>query len=669
MSRPSKLPILVSPGLFALVLATSCTDVEPNALPAADASLSIPDAVTPELQALEQRGHLGIEPALLDVLAAGDDEEEIELEVRVVVPRLHEADLPPMVATIEVAGGAPRYTLDGREVDESTLTARTLADRRTIDEELARQFDARRERVAAAIRDAGVEDVVQARGDTWFRVRLPRARAQALLRALDGRLTWARLPPLEIATADLRNNLHDANMDGNAYNDGEDGALESIGVINYAHGYGMRGQNVGIWHNEGYASYYKRPEFADADLRYLTSAHWQPVKNGGECRYNDECCSGSCTGPSGAKTCTGGVTCPCGTDKNGACVGDIRSQEHATLVALIAHETAPDATIYHTATTLGDCMINGSIDAQASPPVYVGAQSWSIEGGGASDNSYDVLGVCNGEFDDYIVASRIAHFHSSGNENGNYVGSPARAYNVIGVGNYEHVFDVMLAESGFLNPSTGVEKPEIVAPGTGIVAAANWARTGSSISSPMAAGFAANMMSGSAFFRNQPQAIKAYLIAGAHNVYSGPGFVGSNGSRDGAGRLDYLDTWFYRWGKVWNGNNESHFNAQNKIVETYTMYSGKRYTIAISWLANGSWAYLNSEGLPGLDEPLNMKMKLSVSRAGFPTWTSYVENNNFQLVDFTVPPGGAGLWTITIERTHNAGVGGLALALTVGEHS
>lgn len=656
---------LASSALLSLLLGASCTDVAPE--PTAR-EVILPEALTDEPIAPELRARFGVDPALEEALAAGDADAEVAVEIRVSVPAFQAPPIAPMVATFEVADGEPIYTLDGRVVDEAAMADRAAADRRALDEGLVRQFEARRERVDAAITGAGIEGSIEARGDTWFRARLPKAKAQALLRDLEGEIAWARLPQPEIAITDLRDNLHDADNNGNPQDDGEDGALEKIGVIDFAHAYGMRGQGIGIWHNEGYASYPKRAEFNDASMVYLTSAHWQPVKNGGECRYDDECCSGSCTGPAGAKTCSGGSTCPCGVDKEGNCVGDIRSQEHATLVALIAHETAPDATIYHTATTLSDCMINGVIDLLAAPPVYVGAQSWSYEGDGATNGSYNVLSYCNAEFDDYIRSSRIAHFHSSGNADANYVGSPARAYNVIGVGNYNHVTGTMTAQSGYLNPSTMVEKPEIVAPGTGVTAAPGWTRTGSSISSPMAAGFAADMMSGSSFFRNQPQAIKAYLIAGAHNARSGSGFVFGNGARDGAGRVDYLDTYFYRWGKVWNGDNDAYFDANEKIFESRSLTAGKHYTVAISWLASGNWGFANSLGLPGLTEPLDQKMKLTVSRLGVATYTGYVSRNNFQLVDFTVPAGGTGVWTITIERMYNAGAGDVNLALTVGEH-
>lgn len=647
--------------LASLLLSAAAACHEPNLEVAEDVDLdtrALSTATAPPSQ------FHGVMPDLRQALERGDTG-ELDIEVRIAVPPLEAPTLKPSVATIEVAGDRPVYTLDGQSVDDATMTARATAERRALDEHLVRQFETRRRLVAAAIADAGVRDAVHARGDTWFRARLPADRAQGLLRALDGRITWARLASDDAQAVHIVNDLHDNNGNNNPLDDGDDGALESMGVIDFAHAYGMRGQGVGIWHNEGFAPYWKRPEFAEADLRYLTSAHWQPVLNGGECRYNDECCSGSCTGDF-IKTCNGSGCPNCMDD--GMCVSDIRSQEHSTLVALIAHLTAPDATIYHTATTLADCMLSSSIDPQASPPVYVGAQSWHFTGGGETNNDYNHLGMCNGEFDDYIRASRIAHFHSSGNANADYVMSPGRAYNGIAVGNYDHIADSISLESGYKNPSTGVEKPEIIAPGTGITAAPGWTRSGTSIASPMAAGFVADMMSGSAFFLNQPQAIKAYLIAGAHNVLGGSGFGALSSTRDGAGRMDYLDSYFYRWGKTWNGGNDDHFNAQEKIVETRTLTAGKHYTIAIAWLASGNWAAYSTADAPGYaGPPLNMQMKLTVSR-GAVVKTSAITSNNFQLVDLTVPADGGGNWTITIERTYNAGIGGLDLALTVGEH-
>ncbi|PCC68880.1 Subtilase family protein [Nannocystis exedens] len=629
------------------------------------------DAESPAIAARPESERLSrpvVDARLQAALDEGRDGAVIELDLRVDVPRFAPPELPPMTATIDVADGLPRYTLDGQPVDEERLRARTDADRRAIDAGLTRQFEARRRLVAAAIADGGVEDAVVERGDTWFRVRLPRERAQALLRALDGRLEWARLADDGQQHTGLRNNTHDGNLNGNALDEGEDGALERMGIIDFAHAYDMRGQGIGIWHNEGFAPWPYRPELMDADIEYLSTGHWQPVLNGGSCRYDEECCSGQCTGTLLFKTCSGNA-CSCGVDPQGNCMGAPRGLEHATLVAMCAHAAAPDATIYHTTTTLEDCMLHSAVTAQTSPPVYVGAQAWSFVNNDDTNGSYNGLGHCMAEWDDYIRTSRIAHFSYAGNDEAVRVFMPARAYNVIGVGRYDHYLEDMVEPSTFLNPTTGLEKPEILAPGTNLTLGPDVTTGGTSLSAPLAAGFAADLMSGSAFFRNQPQAVKAYMIAGAHNVKYGPGFSSINAARDGAGRIDYLDTYFYRSGKVWNGGNDDFFDAQEKIVETYTLQAGKRYTVAIAWLADGEWASFQTLDPFGLNLPtLSQRLKLTVSRPGYGSWSEYVPENNFQRVDLVVPAGGTGPWTVTIERMYNAGVDGVDLALTVGEH-
>ena len=513
--------------------------------------------------------HNRLDPALVARLDRAGRGDAVDMVVRLVVAPLREASLPQLEATIEVGADKPAYTLNGRPAAEDEMARLAESTRIVLDQNVHAQMTARRELVERAIADTGIGARVTGHGMTWFQANLPAEEARRTLETLGPRVRQASLAADERATTSLRNDLHDTDDAGtDPLDDGDDGALENMGIIDFAHGYGMRGQNIGIWHCEGFAPYKYRADLKDAGIRLLTNAHWQPVQNGGLCRYNDECCGGTCSGGM-IKTCSGSTDCP---------TGDIRSQEHATLVALMAHSAAPDATVYHAATDIKDCMLSDKLSAQTTPPIYVGAQSWSQEGSGASDNRYNVLDTCNGEWDDYIAASRIAHFHSSGNFSLNNVGSPARAYNVIGVGNYNHEKNAMTVQSGSTNPDTLVEKPEIVAPGTGITASPGWTRTGSSISSPLAAGFATDMMSGSAFFRNQPQAIKAWLISGAHDVYGGDGFDDFRGFADGAGRISYLDTYFYRWGKIYNGPNNGFFSAANKITETRTLEAGKRYS-------------------------------------------------------------------------------------------
>lgn len=599
-------------------------------------------------------------PRLAEALAVPGD--AVEIDVAVEVPRFTPAPIAPMNATFETRGPgeAPRYTLDGRAVDAAAMEARAVDDRALIVADLRRQFAARTAAVEAAIADAGVADAVVDRRETGFRVRLTAERARAMLATLGPRVRMADLPET-IETVETA--FYDATHE-----------LDAIGVLDFAHPlpYDMKGQGVGIWHVEGNSPNTTVALLDDADIRLTTpSSHWEPVAQGVWCRYDDECCSNDCGGSGWIKTCQTS-NCPNCMDAQGVCKPGTRFKEHSTMVSILAHKTAPDATLYHSYPDFWtDCLTSAAIAAENDPPVYVGTQSWSVVGAygnsAPSNGSYNVFSTCSREWDEFIVSSRIAHFASAGNSWTEYVGFPGRSYNVTAVGQYEQFAngspDDMTLGSSYFNPSTGVEKPEILGPGVNVQMDGSWWVNGTSAATPIVAGFAADMMSGSAFFKNQPQAIRAYLIAGAHNVEGAAGMSPSAAAGDGAGRVDYLNSYYYRSGEVWAGGGNDAFFVNNKITRTVTLTAGKRYTAAIAWLADGGYAYTQTQA--GSTSTLHMRLKLTLARNGV-SYSSYEPKNNFQLVDFTAPSSGT--WTITIERMFDANVGGVDLALTVGEH-
>src|SRR5262249_3818933 len=140
------------------------------------------------------------------------------------------------------------------------------------------------------------------------------------------------------------------------------GALDKIGVSQFAHAYNMKGGGVGLWHLESPAPDFTRPEFSGADVRNLDGSHRDRGQQGESCSANDECCTNNCwLGPCQPN----GSTCLCQVN-NGAC-GFPRSKMHTTFTAMIAHETAPQATIYHAGNT-SNCFIYEEIVLQNSPP-------------------------------------------------------------------------------------------------------------------------------------------------------------------------------------------------------------------------------------------------------------------------------------------------------------
>lgn len=382
----------------------------------------------------------------------------------------------------------------------------------------------------------------------------------------------------------------------NALTTNPQGALEWLKVIPYAHSYNLKGQGIGIWTGEGGSP---NPYDSEINATKLVLLTGDPVSL------------------------------------------------HSTWTTTMLQKTAPLATVYYGHQPV-PCHILTSIQNQTTPPIYLGSQSWNW-----GDTTVGTYWDCVAQWDDFVYQSRIAMFVPSGGDmNGTFTTSPGKGFNVFAAGGADTDPLDIGWYSGYTDPETGAIKPDGVTPGTCITRKAGEACSGGvSLATPLAAAFAADLMSGSAFFLNQPQAVKAHLVAGATTDVT-PGIT-----KDGPGMLNFLHTNFYRWGKWWNGNSSAYFHPTTKdIVEVTNLTAGKRYRIAISWLVQGSYALSNKAP--------NMRMELTVTR-GFAQWSSTYPKSTIQWVDFVAPETGS--YTIRIKRTVNVNNGQLALALTVGE--
>jgi subtilisin family serine protease len=161
------------------------------------------------------------------------------------------------------------------------------------------------------------------------------------------------------------------------------------------------------------------------------------------------------------------------------------------------------------------------------------ALSWALD-----DAEADVVNssLCNGttntnltDFDwfyDYNARlfSRLL-VNASGNKgsctNTETVQPPARGWNVLTVGAYDHDTSQMWADSQWQNPSSGNEKPDVVAPGVDInyvgVGGNYGNSTGTSLAAPQVTGIAALLIEQHPELRNNPTALKAILMATATN--------------------------------------------------------------------------------------------------------------------------------------------------------
>lgn len=220
------------------------------------------------------------------------------------------------------------------------------------------------------------------------------------------------------------------------------------------------------------------------------------------------------------------------------------------------------------------------------------------------------------------------------------VTSPARGYNVISVGNYADQNtltwddDAMNSCSSYVNPFTGVEKPEVAAVGSSItstITATPWIAnvgSGTSYAAPMVAGEAALLMQRNTNLRVWPEAVKAIIIATALNNIEGDSRLSD---RDGAGGVDMraafhlVDKGWWNWGEY----------TSSTLPVTYTVFAsqGERVRVAIAWDSDPAADYST--------DPLRADLDLQVRDASgtLIAWSAS-SLNSYEIVEFTAPASG-----------------------------
>lgn len=314
--------------------------------------------------------------------------------------------------------------------------------------------------------------------------------------------------------------------------------------------------------------------------------------------------------------------------------------DHSRNVGGILRAVSPDSFIY----CRGGAVLPNDSDLDGvggNSPIYVVNRS----NGGNDSTSYNAT---DRDWDNFIYDNKIATFVSAGN-NGNGTGntiSPAKGLNVVTVGNYNDANSTISGSSSFVEPQTGNDKPEISAPGSNIDAG-GFTMSGTSMSSPHAAAFAADMMSHSTYLKYRPQLVKAKIMAGATDPISG----GYN--KVGLGGIDFASAqWSGHW--FWWSGGTSAFNtfdgqdgaADNHIVkQVYIANTWERVRVVLNWLTRGSYTYdhRNDAHPIGLDLDLKVYDPNGNYLGGSFSW-----DNSFEDVDFT--PTVSGYYTFKIHR-------------------
>jgi len=263
------------------------------------------------------------------------------------------------------------------------------------------------------------------------------------------------------------------------------------------------------------------------------------------------------------------------------------------------------------------------------------------------------------------------------NSNGINVATPSKGWNVIGVGNVDDrnsavwsgtgsgQDDIINSTSSWVNPSTGIEKPELAAPGTNINTVITPEDTGTSYAAPQVAGVAALLMQRASALKNFPSAVKAILMASAvHNVEG----ARQLSAKDGAGAIDAALAdevaqvqggtsacnrpcwWNIAMQESDSGQPDTYLPVGGSLYRYFTATRGERIRVVISWMS----AATSDGAQDDLRSNLDMKIKRpdnSVIASSVSSFNSEDGSHFETLTTGTLNPNAT--WTTAPSATFN----------------
>jgi hypothetical protein len=257
----------------------------------------------------------------------------------------------------------------------------------------------------------------------------------------------------------------------------------------------------------------------------------------------------------------------------------------------------------------------------------------------------------------------IAHNYDPGCNTANYnVVSPGKAWNVLTVGAYNDQAPALVsAFSRYLNPSTGNEKPEVVAPGEGIngigmngVPLAN--ESGTSFAAPHVTGLSLLLMNRDSTMFAWPESLRASIMASADYNIEGSLIVDPSlpDQKDGAGAINaaWADSAAMErrgrdntcLGSCWGGwsIDRATFPVWSNQYLYFQAQQGQRVRAVIAWDSHpDSNCAPNSCATDELLIDLDLFAECC-SGNGYvgPAYTSVSAYNNYEMVEFAAPQTG-----------------------------
>lgn len=319
--------------------------------------------------------------------------------------------------------------------------------------------------------------------------------------------------------------------------------------------------------------------------------------------------------------------------------------DHAENVSGIIRAVSPDSYLY----CRGGAVLPQSSDldgVSGNPPIYISTRS---NGSNNGTNEYRTL---DRDWDNFVYNEQILALNSAGNagNSNDQISSPGKGFNILTVGAYDDSNDTMASFSSANDPQMGNQKPEISGPGVSITAGGH-TKSGTSMSTPHAAAFAADLMSAYDFLRLKPMYAKAFMLAGARKSVSG------GADAVGVGGLDFYEAYFGGSNKWWSGNNASfdtyddqdgqpNSNAIEVPVEINASESNVR--VVFAWMNRGTYTYNNRNS----SSAIGMDMDIQVlDPNGTVVGSSASYGNPYEMVDFD--PTITGTYTVKITRYAN----------------
>jgi len=327
-------------------------------------------------------------------------------------------------------------------------------------------------------------------------------------------------------------------------------------------------------------------------------------------------------------------------------LGDTAVDNHSELVSSIIREVSPNSYIYCKRLSLSGATLPSSTDRagyNGNPQVLI--ESYSFAYYYSTNNVYtDTYSSQDRDWDNEVLDHNMVVFVAAGNNKDFEVASPGKGFNVITVGNYNDATDTIAASSCFGNPETGIEKPEVVAPGE-FISAGGHIDSGTSYATPHVAGFTADLFSAYSWLQLRPYLFKSFLLASSTKSISG------SSDAVGVGGIDFYNAAYNSTHQWWTGSfsdlaaNDSGVNS-NQLERTYYLPSGRNVRVAIAWLNDGDYTLANKTIGKDFDlyvyDPNGNYVSSSVSA-----------NNSYEVIDFQTTQSGNYRFAVSRFSNHD----------------